>query len=278
LDPKSIASWAYLSSPRTTKIKFQHSFVNTMQLPPLPQLLILTTLLLLNFFTPLQALATPINPQLEQQILQTIRNHPEVILESVQTYQQQQQEDQNKAQQTALQPLKNNPKASIGTSPTTGSPEQKIVLLEFSDFQCPYCATAHKTLKQLIAKHPNQLTLAYKHYPLTRIHDQAMPAAQAAWAAAQQNQFWPYHDALFADQKQLGEPLYLATAKKLNLDLAQFDRDRHSPAAQTAIQQDIDLANRLGIQGTPFLILNGEIWDGAIDLASLEGAIADIQK
>jgi protein-disulfide isomerase len=246
-----------------------------MRLPPIPQLLSLITLLLLTLLTPLQAIAAPINPQLEQQILQTIRNHPEVILESVQTYQQQQQETQQKAQQTALQPLKTNPKASIGTSPTTGSPEQKIVLLEFSDFQCPYCATAHKTLKQLIAKHPNQLTLAYKHYPLTRIHDQAMPAAQAAWAAAQQGQFWPYHDNLFNQQQKLGEPLYLATAKQLNLDLGQFDRDRQS--ALPAIQQDIDLANSLGIEGTPFLILNGEIWNGPIDLPSLEAAIDNLK-
>jgi protein-disulfide isomerase len=103
-----------------------------------------------------------------------------------------------------------------------------------------------------------------------------MPAAQAAWAAAQQNQFWPYHNALFTQQKQLGEPLYLATAKQLNLDMEKFERDRQS--ALPAIQKDIDLANRLGIQGTPFLILNGEIFDGAIDLLSLEAAIADIQK
>jgi protein-disulfide isomerase len=233
---------------------------------------ILTRFLLILVLTliPTIALANSAHQSIEEKILQVIRNHPKAIIEAVQTYQQQQLEQQQQAQKAALQPLKSKPKAVIGTSPTSGSSDQKVVLLEFSDFQCPYCANAHTTLKQLVAKYPKKLTLVYKHYPLTSIHDQAMPAAQAAWAAAQQGQFWPYHDALFTQQKSLGEALYLAIAKNLNLDMAKFERDRK--AALPAIQKDIDFGSRLGIAGTPFLVLNGDIIS-SIDLADLEAAV-----
>ena len=100
-----------------------------------------------------------------------------------------------------------NPKSAIGDSPSTGSASQQIVLLEFSDFQCPFCARAHDTVKQFMAKNQDKVTLAYKHFPLTSIHPQAMPAAKAAWAAQQQGKFWEYYSALFEGQKQLGDPI-----------------------------------------------------------------------
>ncbi len=154
--------------------------------------------LVVGWSFPAQA-ASSITPKLEQQVLQILREHPEVIIESVQTYQQQEQQKLQQVRQSFLQDLKTNPQSVIGESPTTGSPTSKIVLVEFSDFQCPYCAEAHKTLKQLLAKHQNDVTLVYKYLPLAPIHDEALPAAKAAWAANQQGKFWEYHDALFAN-------------------------------------------------------------------------------
>ncbi|MGH2414746.1 MAG: DsbA family protein, partial [Microcystaceae cyanobacterium] len=145
--------------------------------------------------------ANRISPQLEQQILQVMREHPEVIIESVQKYQQKQQAQIQQAQQTFVRQMKTNPQEVIGESPTMGSSESKVLLVEFSDFQCPYCAQAHETLKQFMAKHKNEVTLVYKHFPLTPIHSQAMPAATAAWAAQQQVKFWEYQDAVFTHQK-----------------------------------------------------------------------------
>ncbi|HAJ60435.1 MAG TPA: disulfide bond formation protein DsbA [Cyanobacteria bacterium UBA8543] len=220
----------------------------------------------------------PIDAQLEAKVLQIIRNHPEVILESVQAYQQKQQEQQQQAQKAFVEGMKANPKSVIGASPTTGSPEQKIVLLEFSDFQCPYCAKAHETLKAFMAKHQNQVTLVYKYLPLTKIHPEALPAAKAAWAASQQGKFWEFYDALFSQQEKLGEPLYVATAKALNLDLKRFDGDRNSEAASAAIKKDLDMAEQLGITGTPFLVMNGQPVSGAIELAELEGLLAKVSK
>ena len=229
----------------------------------------------LGWSLPVQA-ANRITPQLEEEVLQIILNHPEVILESLQAYQQQQQQQQEQARQTFLQDIKTNPKALIGESPTNGAAESKIVLIEFSDFQCPYCAKADQTLKQFMAKHQNEVTLVYKHFPLTSIHPQALSAAKAAWAANQQGKFWQYHDALFTQQDKLGEELYLEIAQSLNLDLEQFNRDRN--VADTAITQDMQLAEKLGVTGTPFFVMNEEIFSGAMQLSNMEKVLASVSK
>ncbi|MBN3897017.1 MAG: thioredoxin domain-containing protein [Nostoc sp. NOS(2021)] len=226
--------------------------------------------LVVTWSFPAQAAST-IDPQLEQQVLQIIREHPEVIIESVQAYQQQQQQKVNQAQQAFLQDLKTNPQIVIGDSPTIGSIKSKTVLIEFSDFQCPYCAEAHKTLKQLLAKYPDKLRLVYKNLPLISIHAEALPAATAAWAAYQQGKFWEYHDALFTNQKQLGQGLYLDIAKKLNLDLGKFKRDL--TLATSAIKKDIQLAEKLAVSGTPFFIINSPTFSGVVQLADIKSIL-----
>lgn len=210
---------------------------------------------------------------LKAQVLQIIRENPQVILESVQAYQQEQQQKAQRAVQAFVQKMKTNPASAIGDSPVTGAAEKKIVLLEFSDFQCPYCARAHQTVKQFMAKHKDKVTLSYKHLPLIEIHPQALPAARAAWAAGQQGKFWEYHDALFAQQDKLGEDLYGEIAKTLKLDVAKFNSDRNSNAASTAIQKDMQLAESLGIEGTPFFFLNDQTLSGAVELAQMEKAL-----
>ncbi|NEP63291.1 MAG: thioredoxin domain-containing protein [Symploca sp. SIO2G7] len=211
---------------------------------------------------------------LEEKVLQIIRDNPEVIIESVQAYQQQQQQQVQQTRQAFLEELKTNPKAVIGSSPTTGATEFKTVLLEFSDFQCPFCAQAQKTLKPLIAKYQDEVTLVYKHFPLASIHPQAMSAAKAAWAADKQGKFWEYHDALFSQQDELGEELYLDIAQTLNLDLEQFNYNRNSNAADTAIQQDLQLAAKLELSGTPFFLIQSENFSGAVQLSAIEKVLA----
>jgi protein-disulfide isomerase len=220
----------------------------------------------------------PSDSDLEAKVLEVIRKNPQVLVESLQAYQQKQADQQQQAQKAFLEQMKSNPKAVIGDSPTTGAKEQKIVLLEFSDFQCPYCSKAHETLKQFMATRQNQVTLVYKHLPLTQIHPEAMPSAKAAWAAGQQGKFWEFHDALFENQQKLGEPLYVATAKALNLDLKRFDQDRNGPAASAAIQKDVEMAEKLGVTGTPFLIMNDQVIANGAQLDSLEAALKQVSK
>ncbi|KOR38115.1 MULTISPECIES: DsbA family protein [Planktothricoides] len=218
------------------------------------------------------------NQKLEEQVLQIIRDNPQVIIESVQAYQQQEENQMRAARQAFLQQMLTNPAAVIGNSPTVGAAEQKIVLVEFSDFQCPFCARAHQTIKGFMEKYKGEVTLTYKHLPLASIHPQAMPAAKAAWSAQQQGKFWEYYDALFEQQKDLGENLYVAIAENLNLDLDKFNRDRQSKEAEAAINQDVQLARQLGINGTPFFFLNEEAFSGALELPEIEQILAKVKQ
>jgi protein-disulfide isomerase len=231
------------------------------------------TLLCLSLLWSLPAQAEiKIDAKLEQQVLEIIRQNPQVLIESVQAYQREQQQQIQQQRQSFLQDLRSNPQSIIGYSPTTGSKQFTTVLIEFSDFECPYCAEAQATLKSLLAKYPNQFTLVYKNFPLFQIHEQALPAAKAAYAAQQQGKFWQYHDALFAKQEKLGEDLYLEIAKNLDLDLAKFKRDRN--LADSAIQKDLQLARKLGLSGTPSFIINSPQVAGPVKLSEIENILA----
>jgi protein-disulfide isomerase len=241
--------------------------------------LLVMCLFLLSCSHPVKAdTQVKLDPQLEQQILEVIRKHPEAILDSVEKYQQQEQEKQRAGRQAILQKMQASPQAVIGSSPTLGAKSGKPVLFEFSDFQCPFCASARLNLKQFVDKHPQDVTLVYKHFPLTSIHANALPAAQAAWAAQQQGKFWPFHDALFDSQKQIGPALYAELAKKLGLDVAKFEKDRQSPAAAAAVAQDVQLGQSLGINGTPFFIFNGQPFSGAVPVEELEARLAQVKQ
>jgi len=220
----------------------------------------------------------PTNQELEKQVLQILRDNPETIIESVQAYQQEQQQQQQASLQETLQQFKNNPQEQIGESPTFGSTEQKIVLYEFSDFQCPFCAKAQENLKKFMDKHQDRVTLVFKHLPLIRIHPQAIPAAKASWAAQQQGKFWEYHDALFEQQDRLGEELYLEIANNLDLDIDKFNSDRQSEAATTSIENDMKLAQKIGVSGTPFFVMNGETFSGAVELSKIEETLAKVTQ
>ena len=250
---------------------------------------------LLFCLSPLPAEAVTVSPKLEEQVLQVLRQHPEAILESVQAYQQQQQAGVQQARQTFLAQMTSDPQALIGQSPVTGpvtgpatgaatgaatGPEagsNKILLVEFADFQCSFCAKAHPAVKQFISKHSDQVVLVYKNFPITALHPEAMPAAKAAWAANQQGKFWDYYDALYTEQKQLGEAFYLSQAAALGLDMEQFERDRSSSAASEAIAADVKLAESLQIEGTPFFALRERTFSGAVQLSELEQALSLVQ-
>jgi protein-disulfide isomerase len=224
----------------------------------------------------LLAQATKVSPQLEKQVLEVLRKHPEVLLEVLQKYTIEQEKKQQQAQIEALKQVRKNTKALIGDSPVMGASDRQIVMLAFSDFQCPFCATANKSLKEFMAKHKDKVTLVYKHFPLTQIHPEALPAARAAWAANKQGKFWEYHDALFANQAKLGEAFYTETATSLKLDLKKFDADRK--LADNFIVEDFKLGRKVGVDGTPTFIMNGEVVTGAASLADLEKALAKVKK
>jgi protein-disulfide isomerase len=214
--------------------------------------------------------------QIEAKVLEVIRKNPQVILESVQNYQQEQQRKQSEARENVRRQVAQEPRLLLRGAAVTGATSQKIILAEFSDFQCPYCKRGAEVLKEFMTKNQNKVTLVFKHFPLDQIHSQARPAAQAAWAAQQQNKFWEYHDGLFQDQDKLNDGFYEELAKKLQLDVTKFNQDRASDAAKEAVQKDLELGISLGINGTPTLLLNGKVLSGVPDLQELQKAVDEL--
>ncbi len=214
---------------------------------------------------------------LEEKILKVIREHPKEIMEAVVGYQRGQAEQRMKSAETRLmeQVAKLDKQQLLGDSPVRGKAGSKLVLIEFSDFQCPYCAKANQTMQQFMASHGQEVALVYKHLPLSEMHPDAADAALASWAAQQQGKFWEFHDAMFSAPDKLGEGFYTATAKSLGLDLARFDKDRASDAAKAAIQRDVDLAGTLNIQATPQFLLNARPITGAAPLEEFEKTLGE---
>jgi len=169
------------------------------------------------------------------------------------------------------------PRVQVGFDPARvrGNPKAKVIIVEFSDFQCPYCREVTSTLKSLLDKHPDNLALAFRDMPISQIHPMAMGAAQAARCAGEQGRFWEYHDLLFADQAGLDKPGLASKAQRLQLDEKQFDACLSSEKYKVQIQQDAQEGMRAGVSGTPGFFINGVFLSGAQPQATFERLIEE---
>lgn len=138
-----------------------------------------------------------------------------------------------------------------------GPADAPITIVEFSDYQCPFCRRWHAEVYQpLMAAYPDQIRLVYRHLPLTSIHPDAMSAAEASMCAGEQDAYWPYHDKLFSSES-LGSNVYLQYAQELGLNMDTFEACLADHKYQQAIQADSDFAINLGIRSTPTFFING---------------------
>jgi protein-disulfide isomerase len=146
--------------------------------------------------------------------------------------------------------------------PTKGPENAPIEMIEFSDFQCPYCETAFPTVNQVLKTYGDRIHFTYRHYPLA-IHPRARPAAEASQCAAEQGKFWQFHDKLFGDQSKLGDEDFKQYAVQLGMDTAQFNAcvDSHKYGAE--IENDIHAGDEAGVSGTPAFYINGRMLSGA---------------
>jgi protein-disulfide isomerase len=156
------------------------------------------------------------------------------------------------------------PRQKIATadSPAQGSASAPIELVEFSDFQCPFCYRAHPTVKQVLSTYGSKIRFVYRNYPLPN-HPNARPAAEAAQCANEQGQFWPYHDRLFADQSKLGNDDLKASAAALGMDAAKFNACFESHKYAPRVEADLQAGNEAGVNGTPAFFINGRLLSGA---------------
>jgi protein-disulfide isomerase len=150
----------------------------------------------------------------------------------------------------------------IAGAAVLGPEDAEVTIVEYSDFQCPFCARVVPTLNQIRDTYGDKVKLVYKHLPLG-IHPEAGPAAAAVEAAGMQGKFWEMHDKIFAGQRELSDAKYVEWARDLGLDLDRFDTDRKSEAVRARIAKDEEEAQRLGVSGTPAFFINGRFLSGA---------------
>jgi protein-disulfide isomerase len=167
------------------------------------------------------------------------------------------------------------PSVNVVYDPTRvkGDPKAPITIVEFSDFQCPYCKKSESTLHELLTKYSGRVKLAYLDFPLREIHPQAQSAAEAARCAGEQGKFWEYHDALYAEQSKLDSAELLTHARALRLDEKSFQSCLNSGKFKSKIEADLQQGSKVGVAGTPGFFVNGVFLSGARPQADFEKII-----
>ena len=169
-------------------------------------------------------------------------------------------------------------KVPVAGAPVAGPADAAVTIVEFSDFQCPYCILAVPELEALLKVYPTQLKLIFKEFPL-EIHSDAYRAATAALAAQKQGKFWEMHYALFGHHQDLSMASILGIAKDLKLDEARLRTDMESREIHDIVARDLQDGNNAGVEGTPTIFINGQRYNGRIELPSLRPLIdAELKK
>jgi protein-disulfide isomerase len=153
-----------------------------------------------------------------------------------------------------------------------GPHDAPVTVVEYGDFECPYCGQAEPTVRSLLAD-VGDLRYVWRHLPLTDVHPRALMAARAAEAAAAQNAFWEMHDLLLQHQTELGPKDLVRYADELGLDVPRFTADLRAHTGADKIAADVDGADASGVAGTPTFFVNGHRHVGAYDIASLKRAV-----
>ncbi len=148
----------------------------------------------------------------------------------------------------------------LGDSPSLGKADAPVVLVEWADFECPFCGQAHPKLKRLLEEYPDTLRFVFKHYPLGR-HPNAEYAARAAAAAGKQGKFWEMHHVLFENQDELDKGKIELYARQIGLDITQFRADFDSEAVADEVARDRKQGDALEISSTPSMFINGRAFD-----------------
>jgi predicted DsbA family dithiol-disulfide isomerase len=165
-------------------------------------------------------------------------------------------------------------KVKFAGSPQLGPATAPVTIVEFGDFQCPFCKRAEPTLTEVLKKYGKKVRLVYMDFPLP-FHQHAMEAAEGARCAKEQGKFWPFHDHLFENQEKLSKSDLKETAKKLGLNTKRFDACLDKGKYRSAIEADVAEGHKLGVSGTPAFFINGRPLSGAQPFAQFAQVIDD---
>jgi protein-disulfide isomerase len=222
------------------------------------------------------------NPDILLEVLKDNRKAVfEIINQAAQEEQARRQKEEEEREKKDFEEAFKNPKKPDISAKTRirGNKDAKYTLVEYSDFQCPYCSRGYQTVEALRKKYGENLRFVYKNLPLS-FHPHAMPAAQYYEAAALQSseKAWQFHDKMFQNQDKLGEAFYKQTAKELGLDVAKLEKDAKSQVVKEKIEADMKEAGEYGFQGTPGFLLNGIPVKGAYPVDFFDSIIARIES
>jgi predicted DsbA family dithiol-disulfide isomerase len=159
--------------------------------------------------------------------------------------------------------------------PSRGPQDARVTIVEFADFECPFCGRMEPVFRQVLQQYPHDVRLVFRQMPLPDLHPNAMHAAQASLCAGQQRRFWEMHDAMFANQAALDEAGITQTATRLGLEAQPFTDCLNSAPVSAAIKADTDAGNALGVNGTPGIFVNGRFFGGAVPYEALAAVIED---
>jgi protein-disulfide isomerase len=154
-----------------------------------------------------------------------------------------------------------------------GPADAPVTLLEYGDYQCPYCGAAHPIVKALQRHLGDNLRFAFRHFPLATIHEYAEGAAEAAEAAGAQGKFWQMHDTLFENQPALDFESLVGYAEELGLDVERFAMDLENQVHAPRVREDFISGIRSGVNGTPTFFINGVRHEGSFDVETMLEAI-----
>jgi protein-disulfide isomerase len=157
-----------------------------------------------------------------------------------------------------------------------GSDDAAITIVEYGDFQCPYCGQAYPIVKRLQSDFGDSLRLVFRNMPLTNVHPQAELAAETAEAVGLQGKFWPMHDVLFENQRDLSGPALLRYVEDVGADLSQVANALNDGVVQKRVKDDVESGIRSGVNGTPTFFVNGERYDGSWDYESFHAYLQDV--
>jgi len=154
-----------------------------------------------------------------------------------------------------------------------GPADAAVTLLEYGDYECPFCGAAYPIVKQVQETMGERLRFVFRNFPITTAHPHAEQAAEAAEAAAAQGQFWPMHDLLYENQRHLETDDLIAYASRLGLDVPRFQRELAHHVHAARVREDFMSGVRSGVNGTPTFYIDGERYEGSYDAEPLLDAL-----
>ena len=154
-----------------------------------------------------------------------------------------------------------------------GPPDAAVTLVEYGDYECPYCGAAYPIVKEIQSRLGESLRFVFRNFPITTSHPHAEQAAETAESAAVQGRFWEMHDLLYENQARLRDPDLRGYAENLELDLERFDKDLAEHVHAARVREDFMSGVRSGVNGTPTFYINGARHDDSYDLDTMLAAL-----